>query len=239
MGETPRNDRKRRADNSDGSIYMDARGVWHTRVIVGMKPDGTPLRKHRQAGTEREIKRKDQELIRERDRHVPAAGRRKMVVGDLIRDYVDNVMVNKPSTRNHYDERNYIRNRLMPAFGSMPVQSFDVSHMDTVYRSWMTDETKPISASTVQRVHAILSSAFTSAMKRRRIDHEVTKLVTLPAGDSRDEVHFTADEIRKILNTAREGGSYARRAIALIMGLRQGECLGLRWQDLDLTRGEV
>jgi len=206
---------------------------------VGLSPEGKPIRKHREAKTEKEIKRKHRELLRERDKGIPATGRRKTLVGDLIRDYVDNVMVHKPSTRDHYDEKNYIKNRLMPAFGAIPVQSFDVSHMDDAYRSWMSDPDRPISAATVRRIHAILSSVFTSAVKRRRIEHDITKLVTLPTGPAREETPFTPDEMRTILNTAQHGSSYARWAMALLMGLRQGECLALRWQDLDLDKGEV
>ena len=239
MTEKRTSDRKRRADNNDGSIYSDSQGRWHTRVIVGFSPDGKPIRKHREAKTEKEIKTKHRELLRERDKGIPAAGRRKMLIGDLIRDYVDNVMMHKPSTREHYDEQNYIKNRLIPAFGAIPIQTFDVSHMDEAYRSWMTDAHNPISAATVRRVHAILSAVFTSAMKRRRIEHDVTKLVTLPSGPSREETPFTVDEMRTILSTARSSNSYARWTMALLMGLRQGECLALRWQDLNLSKGEA
>ena len=239
MAGSHRSKRNRRAGNNEGSIYQTADGIWHARVIVGVAADGEPIRKHRQAKSEKEIKAKYRELIRERDKRIPAEGRKKMLVSDLIQDYVDNVMAHKPSTRDHYDEKNYIKNRIIPAFGAIPVQAFDVSHMDEAYRAWMSDEVRPITASTVRRIHAILSAAFTSALKRRRIEHNVTKLVTLPGDAASEETPFTEAEMRHLLATAREGGSFTRWAMALVMGLRQGECLGLRWSDLDLARGEV
>ena len=84
-----------------------------------------------------------------------------------------------------------------------------------------------------------MSAVFKSAVKRRRIEHDVTKLITLPEALVPVETPFTLQEMRTILTTARSSDSYARWAMALLMGLRQGECLGLRWQDLDLDRGEV
>lgn len=48
---------------------------------------------------------------------------------------------------------------------------------------------------------------------------------------------FTVEQVRAILAAAAKGPSSARWAIALALGLRQGEVLGLRWSDVDLERG--
>jgi integrase len=48
---------------------------------------------------------------------------------------------------------------------------------------------------------------------------------------------YSVDEVRAILAAAQEVPNSARWAIALALGLRQGEVLGLRWSDIDLDRG--
>jgi integrase len=48
---------------------------------------------------------------------------------------------------------------------------------------------------------------------------------------------YTLEETRAILTTAQQGRNAARWAIALALGLRQGEVLGLKWADVDLDQG--
>ncbi|MEU0521934.1 site-specific integrase [Streptosporangium sp. NPDC006007] len=48
---------------------------------------------------------------------------------------------------------------------------------------------------------------------------------------------LTVEEARKFLRQARKGRFYAVYAVALGIGLRRGEALGLRWDDVDLQNG--
>jgi integrase len=48
---------------------------------------------------------------------------------------------------------------------------------------------------------------------------------------------YTVEEVRAILAAAELVPNRARWVIALALGLRQGEVLGLRWSDVDLDRG--
>jgi integrase len=48
---------------------------------------------------------------------------------------------------------------------------------------------------------------------------------------------YSVEEVRAILTSAEQVPNKARWAIALALGLRQGEVLGLRWPDVDLDRG--
>jgi integrase len=50
---------------------------------------------------------------------------------------------------------------------------------------------------------------------------------------------YTVDEVRRILQAAGELRTSARWAVALALGLRQGEALALRWPDVDLDTGTL
>ena len=50
---------------------------------------------------------------------------------------------------------------------------------------------------------------------------------------------YTVDEVRLLLKAAMGGRNGARWAIALALGLRQGEALGLNWSDVDLDAGTL
>ena len=61
----------------------------------------------------------------------------------------------------------------------------------------------------------------------------------MPRPDEIEVEPYTLDEVRQLLKTAGERRSSARWAIALALGLRQGEVLGLRWSDVDLDGGTL
>ena len=61
----------------------------------------------------------------------------------------------------------------------------------------------------------------------------------MPTGSIRKVKPWSEDEARKFLGTAREDQLFALWAVALAIGLRRGEALGLRWADVDLTNGSV
>ncbi len=67
----------------------------------------------------------------------------------------------------------------------------------------------------------------------------VARQVKMPTGAIRKVTPWSADEARTFLETARHDRLYALWAVALAIGLRRGEALGLRWADVDLVNGRV
>jgi integrase len=61
----------------------------------------------------------------------------------------------------------------------------------------------------------------------------------MPTGSIRNVTPWSADEARTFLETARHDRLYALWAVALAIGLRRGEALGLRWVDVDLVNGRA
>ncbi len=53
------------------------------------------------------------------------------------------------------------------------------------------------------------------------------------------DLPYSVDEIRLLLKAALDGRNGARWAVALALGLRQGEALGLKWSDVDLDAGSL
>ena len=64
----------------------------------------------------------------------------------------------------------------------------------------------------------------------------VAALAKPPRVDEEEVGPYTVEEIQAILAAAELVPNRARWAIALALGLRQGEVLGLRWPDVDLER---
>jgi integrase len=69
------------------------------------------------------------------------------------------------------------------------------------------------------------------------VTRNVATLVEPPKSRRTEVQPFTEQEARTLLAAAQGDRLEALYAVALTLGLRQGELLGLRWEDLDLDRG--
>jgi integrase len=96
------------------------------------------------------------------------------------------------------------------------------------------DHPSPLS---VQYLHAILRSAFEHGVREEGFVQNVVKKVRVSAGERKEIEPLSVDEAKRLLKTAREDRLYALYAVALGIGLRRGEALGLRWEDVDLDEG--
>lgn len=71
-------------------------------------------------------------------------------------------------------------------------------------------------------------------MRRGHVTRNVASLVKAPRLDDNDIEPFTIEEAQRILNAAAIQRNGVRFALALALGLRKGETLGLRWSRVDL-----
>lgn len=95
----------------------------------------------------------------------------------------------------------------------------------------------PLSANTVHQAHRILARALKVAVQRKRIKTSPCAHMDAPSRVEHELEPPTDVEIDKILAAAQGTWNAARWSVALALGLRQGEALGLRWEDVDLDNG--
>ncbi|MFD9734262.1 tyrosine-type recombinase/integrase [Umezawaea sp. NPDC059074] len=96
----------------------------------------------------------------------------------------------------------------------------------------------PASAS-IRYLLRLLRAALQDAMEEDLLSRNVATLVKLPGTGKRQHRAWSAAEATKFLATAKEHRLYGLWAVGLAIGLRRGEALGLRWQDVDLVGGKV
>src|ERR1700756_543141 len=92
---------------------------------------------------------------------------------------------------------------------------------------------------TLRYLLRLVRAALQDAVDEELLARNVARQVKMPAGSIRKVTPWSAEDARKFLETARHDRLHALWAVALAIGLRRGEALGLRWVDVDLVNGRV
>ena len=146
------------------------------------------------------------------------------------------VLSEKMAPRTLADYRSKTRNWIVPLLGKHRLDRLTPEHLDTAYTLMLR---RGLSPSTVLKVHRILSRALRIAVRRGRISRNVATLVDAPAVAPNEIEPLTREEARRILDVAANKRNGARWSVALSLGIRQGEALGLRWSYVDLETGVI
>ena len=91
----------------------------------------------------------------------------------------------------------------------------------------------------MQYLHVVLHRAMKQALRWRLLPRNVSEAVDPPKAHKEVVQPLSADEARRLLEEARGDRLEALYVLAVQCGLRQGELLGLRWEDVDLESGTL
>src|SRR5207248_5063687 len=90
---------------------------------------------------------------------------------------------------------------------------------------------------TIQYMHSVLRAALNQALRWRMVHYNAAAMVSAPRGTRLEPRVLTPQEARRLLDAARGDRLEALYSVALALGLRQGEALGLKWSDIDMDAG--
>lgn len=96
-----------------------------------------------------------------------------------------------------------------------------------------------LSVRTVQFVHAVLRNALQNAVREEMIPRNVAKLVQVETARYRINRGLSLEQAKHLLTAAKGDRLHALYVLALYLGMRRAELLGLRWADVDLEAGTL
>jgi integrase len=154
----------------------------------------------------------------------------------------------RPSTHHSY-ARN-LRLHVLPHLGSVQLRRVDAGMLNALYAALLAEGklttanggSGGLSARSVRYIHTIVHRAFRDAVRWGRIARNPADAADPPRASAvvRPTMStWTADEVRAFLDHTAEHRLHAAFVMLATTGMRRGECLGLRWSDVDLTAGRV
>lgn len=219
------------------TIHKDDEGVWHGYVVVGVRSDGRPDRRHRRGRTRAEVTRKVRELEQERDAGTVRAPGGTFTVSQWVEHYIDVVKGDALAPRTATSYRGHLREWIGPHVGRLTLPALSVEDVEQMFAAMRK---AGLSAASCERVRATLRAAMTVAVRRGLVARNVATLATVGFRDERQDVArpLTVDEVGTLTATIAGRDDEARWLLALL-GMRPGEVLGLDWAAVDLDDGWV
>src|SRR5829696_2692337 len=156
-----------------------------------------------------------------------------ITVGEYLTEWVSDSDSARDTVRQRTYERyeSIVRVHLAPALGRVKLKALTPAHVRGLYREKLDSGLSPRS---VLHIHRTLSKALKQATDDGLIPRNVTEAVKPPQSRREEMQPLSRDQVRTFLDTVKGDRMEALYVLAITAGLRQGELLALKWEDLDL-----
>lgn len=151
----------------------------------------------------------------------------------------------RPSTFDSY--RRNIEKHVVPNLGPILLQRLAPEDLDTFYAKMLEGgrldgKEGGLAPKTVRYLHLTISKALSDALRKGTIIRNVAQQADVPKVRAQRKTEmrvWDADQLRSFLATTESHRLHALFWLAANTGLRRGEVLGLRWQDVDLDAARI
>ncbi|QGK71973.1 tyrosine-type recombinase/integrase [Allosaccharopolyspora coralli] len=253
--------RGKKRSNGQGSVYQRKDGIWVGAAYV-LTTTGHRKRITVSAKTKTEADRKLRKKINDSDNGVPVAAE-SWTLGAYLEHWLANVVRHRrPKTYQGYE--GVVRRYLVPGLGKKKLATLKAPEMrafftrlehdcrccaDGIDADRPVDQQKccalgrccdkRLSVRTIQFIHAVLRNALQQAMREELVMRNVATLVQVKTPKYRVNRGLELADARKLLRESEDDRLHALYVLALYLGLRRAELLGLRWEDVDLNEGAL
>lgn len=252
----------KKAANGQGGVYRRPDGRWEAKIFVDT-PDGRRKRVSVYASSERLAIDELNKLRDQQRRGIPVTVT-TFTVAEYMTYWLEHIAQPGIRRTTYATYEGDVRLHINPGIGRLKLKTLQAAEV----RLWLNNlrtrcqccaqgkdekrttprccaKTEPdccgdtLSTSSIRHVLRVLRAALQDAVDEELISRNVARLVQLRLTDDRKVRSFTQVEAQRFLKVAEKHRLYALWAVALAMGLRRGEALGLAWADTDLEAGRL
>ena len=227
--------KRRRRVNGDGTISGPRKDGRYVGAFYALTTTGTRKRVYVYGRSREEARERLLEEQAKVQQGIPVAAR-SWKLGEYLDYWLENVVkpTKRPATYALYEIN--VRVHLKPGLGKHQLRRLSVSTVQAFLNGKLRDGQ---SVRNVQILRQILSSALTRAVREELIVRNVARLVELPTWEPAEVIPWSSTEALAFLEAARPDPLYPAFALLMLYGMRRGEVLGLRWQDVDFQANEL
>jgi integrase len=154
----------------------------------------------------------------------------QLTVGRYLQEWVQTTKTRvRLTTWQRYEQ--LLRRYAIPSLGGLPLTRLEPRHLQQLYIHCLSNGLAP---RTTRQLHTVLGGALRQAVKWGLVARNVAALVDPPRVPRHEIRPLSTEQARTLLRAARGQRLEALYVLALTTGMRLGELLALRWQDLDL-----
>ena len=220
--------------NKEGNIRQRPDGRWEVRVTVGIDyATGKPKRVSRYTDTQEEAVKLLHELSVLRDSAPNAFS--SITLGEWLDMCLEVYMKRSLKQSTYISYEGYIRIHLKPSLGGLQLR--DITPRLLQEFSNYKAEAEGLAPKTIVNLNLFLHKALSFAVNEGYIPSNPASAINLPQGDKPQIEILTRDEQVRLIKASYQHRYGVFIRLVLFTGLRIGEVLGLRWEDLDVQAG--
>lgn len=231
--------------HGEGGISQRKDGRWMGQITLGIDPATKKAKRITFYGkTRREVQDKIREALNLKERGLLSEPS-KLTIEEWLDTWMDDYKKQelKPSTWVSY--KSLIENYIKPNLGKFKLNKLRTNDIQRFYNNMLENgrkatkpadkqESKGLSTRTVKYIHTILKAALAQAEKEGHIQGNPAAATTQPRQTKKEITPLSVEQVQHFLSSVKDNWLYPLFVMDLGTGLRRGELLGLKWDDINL-----
>jgi integrase len=181
------------------------------------------------------VRRDIQKAIRDWDRGLIVGGDAQ-TVEQFLNAWVEDTAKPRLRPRTYAGYKHHVKNNIVRGIGRLPLRTLTPQH---VQRLLNEKSEAGLAARTVAGIRAVLRAALNDAVAWNVLDRNPAQHVRPPRPERAEAVILSPEQAKGLLTTVKGHWLGPFISVALAVGLRLGEALGLGWKDVDLENKTV
>ena len=219
-----------------GQIIERGKNTYLVRVYMGLDANGK--RKYHNKtihGNKKDAERYRNKVAREKDLGTFVEPTKEALAG-FLDNWLEQVVKARVRERTYNDYSDKVRLYIKPSLGDYKLQQIDPEKINALYNKMLEDG---LSARSVRFTHTVLRNALEQAVKWGKLYRNPADLVDLPRQNKKEMKALSPEQAGRFLEATIYSPHKALFSLLISSGVRPGEALGLKWDDVDFENKRI